>query len=894
MSCSVQKIRLIFFTLMFLAAISFCSANELIKQATLNNEEKDFLKSHPKIILGAEKQAIPYIFINDDGSISGHDFEVLQRINQATGANFQLKVGTWSEILEQARLKQIDGISHSVIHKEREEYVSFSTPYLTIQQMLLVAKGNPYDIRSLKDLEGKTISVNKANLADKKLVGKIPLAKMHLVGSYKDQFLEILKDRAHATFDHGGLLHSAVKNDFPYLEMAFPLENKLVFGFGIRKDWPLALSILNKGLACIPDAEMLRLKKKWFLQPTIQQSKVKISLSDEEKDFLKSHPKFILGAPGKAYPYVFTDKEGIVYGYDQEVIAKINELTGANFEIIVGPWDKMVKKAELREIDGLTSSAVHAERTKYFAFSDPYVANEKMLVVRRGNPHKINSPIDLAGKKIAIVKGNLVDTKLAKSFSGADLVFFNTYEEIIKSISRDEVHASFDYGGITLEAAKLNLPYIELGFPLKSTLTLVISLRKDWPLAVSIINKALAAIPEYEKLRLKQKWFLGAIPDQSQEQMQVSFSKKEKEYLASIEEITIGYCDYWFPFSFFGSDDKAKGMLVDFTELLSKRIGKKIRQVKKEPWVDFLKSIEDKELDLLGGALETSSRRKYMEFSKPLLRDPLSFSTRQEMMYTENFDEVKDKSFTCVEGYACAEILQRTYPSIKVILVKNPLEGLKLVRQGKAYGYVDSSLTIYSLLREQNMLDMKINGKVTGFLDIGIGIRKGSPELISIIEKAILSISEEDRRRIINRWTSFKVETSYDFWLLAKVVLVLLILGGFAFFIQYTMMLKAHEKQLKHEVEMRTKELVEQNKKLDIALKELKTIGGLLPICSSCKKIRDDYGYWNQIEEYITEHSDAKFTHGICPDCADKLYPGLLNKDEISDQKKNSDSVADS
>jgi hypothetical protein len=53
-------------------------------------------------------------------------------------------------------------------------------------------------------------------------------------------------------------------------------------------------------------------------------------------------------------------------------------------------------------------------------------------------------------------------------------------------------------------------------------------------------------------------------------------------------------------------------------------------------------------------------------------------------------------------------------------------------------------------------------------------------------------------------------------------------------------------------------------------VRELK---GLLPICSSCKKIRDDNGYWNQIENYISRHSRAEFTHSICPDCAKKIYP---------------------
>lgn len=57
------------------------------------------------------------------------------------------------------------------------------------------------------------------------------------------------------------------------------------------------------------------------------------------------------------------------------------------------------------------------------------------------------------------------------------------------------------------------------------------------------------------------------------------------------------------------------------------------------------------------------------------------------------------------------------------------------------------------------------------------------------------------------------------------------------------------------------------------ALGNIKTLSGLLPICASCKKIRDDNGYWNQLETYIEKHSEADFTHGICPDCARKLYP---------------------
>jgi hypothetical protein len=65
---------------------------------------------------------------------------------------------------------------------------------------------------------------------------------------------------------------------------------------------------------------------------------------------------------------------------------------------------------------------------------------------------------------------------------------------------------------------------------------------------------------------------------------------------------------------------------------------------------------------------------------------------------------------------------------------------------------------------------------------------------------------------------------------------------------------------------------------LQDALADVKLLSGLVPICANCKKIRDDQGYWTQIESYIQDRSDAKFSHSICPDCAAKLYPNYFPK----------------
>ncbi len=73
----------------------------------------------------------------------------------------------------------------------------------------------------------------------------------------------------------------------------------------------------------------------------------------------------------------------------------------------------------------------------------------------------------------------------------------------------------------------------------------------------------------------------------------------------------------------------------------------------------------------------------------------------------------------------------------------------------------------------------------------------------------------------------------------------------------------------------REKDHMETIGRLEKSMHQVRQLSGLLPICSSCKKIRDDRGYWSQVEQYMSRHADVRFTHGICPDCAERLYPDL-------------------
>lgn len=79
----------------------------------------------------------------------------------------------------------------------------------------------------------------------------------------------------------------------------------------------------------------------------------------------------------------------------------------------------------------------------------------------------------------------------------------------------------------------------------------------------------------------------------------------------------------------------------------------------------------------------------------------------------------------------------------------------------------------------------------------------------------------------------------------------------------------------------RQKELIQE---LQQALDEVKQLRGIIPICANCKKVRNDQGYWQQVEEYISKHSELEFSHGLCPNCLHELYPDLHNLEEDDGQ----------
>lgn len=96
------------------------------------------------------------------------------------------------------------------------------------------------------------------------------------------------------------------------------------------------------------------------------------------------------------------------------------------------------------------------------------------------------------------------------------------------------------------------------------------------------------------------------------------------------------------------------------------------------------------------------------------------------------------------------------------------------------------------------------------------------------------------------------------------------------------------ERSIRYSISQKNSEIEKDRliEELKRAAEEIKTLSGLIPICVSCKRVRDDTGYWQQVEAYIAKHSNAEFSHGICPECTKKLYPEFYKKKKEEEKNK--------
>lgn len=303
---------------------------------------------------------------------------------------------------------------------------------------------------------------------------------------------------------------------------------------------------------------------------------------------------------------------------------------------------------------------------------------------------------------------------------------------------------------------------------------------------------------------------------------------------------------------------KAAGFAVDVMDAVAKRAGFQVSYVFEDSWADIIELMKSGKADLAPGMGVSKEREKDLVFSSPIDAFPISLFVRTRHPGIDATPGVH--TVGVIRGSVAFEKL-KDRPNIDLSLYESFPQGLFDLLAGKIEAFACPEPTLWQLARESGVNDrIKVVDKPIAEITRAIAVRKDHPEQLDRLNDVIKDyVGSPMYQRAYIRWYGKPI----PYWTPVRIITV----ASALFLVSIGIM-----------AVWRYRTLIRLNRELQKALAEIKTLHGILPICSSCKKIRDDKGAWHQMEVYIRDHTNADFSHGLCADCAQKLYSKYTDK----------------
>ena len=471
--------------------------------------------------------------------------------------------------------------------------------------------------------------------------------------------------------------------------------------------------------------------------------------------WLARHPLIRLGVDPAFPPFEFIGRGGTYLGMASDYVSLIGKLLGIDMRVVQGlTWTQVIDKTKRHEIDALPVVAETEERRAFLNFTQPYMTFPLVFWTRKDHS-PVMSLEDLAGKKLAMVEDYYYVDEILKKRPDIQPLFAETPFQALKAVSLGKADAFVgNLAVVTHLIQQNNLLNLRVDTQVDvSNRGYGLGVRKDWPELVPILDKAIDSISQKKRKKIRGKWISFDKAGKAGVR-KVELTAKERKWLKDHPKIRVHNELDWPPFNF-SEDGKPKGFSIAYMDLLAKKLDILVEYVSGPSWGEFLNMIRGKNLDAMLNIIKTEDRDKYILFTRPYVENPPVIVAREGNTSIRDFDSLLGKTVAIPKGFFYQELIERNYPKIKLLLVKDQTECLKAVAFGKADATL-GGIAIQDYLIRQNLLtNLKIVGGIAdkAFSNrLRIGVRDDWPLLRDILQKAIASVSEEEIVGIQRKW----------------------------------------------------------------------------------------------------------------------------------------------
>ena len=472
----------------------------------LTPAEQAWLAKHPSITLGFNPDMQPLLIQDADGKNSGILPEIFDQLEGLTGLNISVEVGPWHETIKKARQGEIDGLLCCVPALAEATGLSPTRDYIATIPVVFGRHNAPFTINRLDDLKGKRVAYHRSVKFVENILAPLrdqttPIAADTFVAA----LTMVLEGKADVVLGMNFDTYILHKSVLTGIEPIFIDSSYVIRALtAVRSDWPELVSILNKGLNALGDAQINKIISTWT---QLETSLSKDSLTEAEKAWLKQHPAMRLGIDPDWPPVEYFNVEGKLAGITSDNIRILSEKMGTRFEAVEDlSWVEVLDQARQGKIDVISAIVKSEERAEYLLFTEPYLKLPMVIVTRDDTP-VIEGIQDLQGNTIAVMKDYITHSYLARDYPNQKLLLFKTLGEALQAVDNGKADALIDNtAAINLAKNELGLTRITVAAITPYVYELSFGVRKDWPELIPILEKILASISEREKQIIKEKW----------------------------------------------------------------------------------------------------------------------------------------------------------------------------------------------------------------------------------------------------------------------------------------------------------------------------------------------------------------------------------------------------
>ncbi|MCF7858657.1 MAG: transporter substrate-binding domain-containing protein, partial [Candidatus Cloacimonetes bacterium] len=258
----------------------------------------------------------------------------------------------------------------------------------------------------------------------------------------------------------------------------------------------------------------------------------------------------------------------------------------------------------------------------------------------------------------------------------------------------------------------------------------------------------------------------------------LELTKLETNWLREHPVIRIAPDPDFPPIEWIDENGEYKGIAKDYIDIISGKLNIKFETVQCKNWEQVLKKAQNHEVDMLPAGAQTPQRAKYMNFSTPHIIFPGVFITGNEHADITSINELYGKKIVCVSGYVWQDMFNLHHPEIEIVSVPNLQTGLRKVAMGENDVLIATLPIALYYIEKEGISNLRVAGESGFFTKLSILTRKDWPLLGTIMEKAVLSIDAETKKKILNKWVKIDRPTIFVSRKFQNILIGIILLSG--------------------------------------------------------------------------------------------------------------------